>query len=227
MGNAREFKFGDRNLKIFLDGEADESVFREVFLDRDYMCLDDQIREASTIVDIGGHLGFFAMYAGILNPSARIFVYEPDERNFGILKRHLKENRIDNVMAKNVAVVGSGADNAKMRDFYLNEDSHNHSLLDLEGRVKVVKVPVKSFSSVIGEGKDLVKMDCEGGEFEIFEGIDKGVLDRVGGFYVEYHEYESGMKVDSIVNVLREGGFKIRKTPSRYDKRMGFVLGLR
>jgi hypothetical protein len=49
---------------------------------------------AERIVDCGANIGFFAVHAGLLFPNAKIICYEPEGKNFDILKRNLSLNGI-------------------------------------------------------------------------------------------------------------------------------------
>jgi len=45
-------------------------------------------------VDCGANIGFFAVHAGLLFPNAKIVCYEPEGKNFEMLKRNLLLNGI-------------------------------------------------------------------------------------------------------------------------------------
>jgi len=230
---SREYKFGRQLYKLNLRSEADESVFREVFLDRDYMVVDDIISEASDcVLDIGAHIGLFSMYARGLNENVKIFAYEPAPDNFSVMKEHFKENHIENVFAKNVAVSGKDGESI----LFMSEDSHNHSILNFFKKpIKEVKVPTVSMIRIFERdlGKrgvnycDLVKMDCEGAEFEILSSMSSELFKKTGSFYIEYHEYLPQNNKDDLVKILQKNGFKTRVVGSRYDKKLGFILAYR
>src|SRR5262245_3883794 len=61
-----------------------------VFVRQEYGAL----KEFRTIVDIGAHLGVFAVYAASSCPDARIYCYEPEERNFDQLKFNVSLNEL-------------------------------------------------------------------------------------------------------------------------------------
>ena len=86
MMKERKVKIFAKELVFDLPGEADESVFDEVFRDREYRMVDSIISKAKTIFDVGAHIGLFSVYAGVLNPSARIMAFEPSEVNFALMK---------------------------------------------------------------------------------------------------------------------------------------------
>lgn len=230
----REYKFGRQVFKLNLKSDADKSVFHEIFVDRDYMVVDDIVSEASgVILDIGSHIGLFSMYARGLNDNVKIFAYEPAPENFSAMKSHFKVNKIEGVVVKNVAVTGKDGETV----LFLSEDSHNHSIWNLFGDVKLkqVKVPTVSMAKIFErdfvkqgvEFCDLVKMDCEGAEFEILESMSADVFKKTGAFYIEYHEYLDGKKHEDLVKILQKNGFKTRVTKSRYDNKLGFIFAYR
>jgi hypothetical protein len=79
-------KFQGKELFLALDSEADESVYEEIFVDRDYRLLDEYFKKAKLIVDIGAHIGLFSLYASVMAPAAKIISYEPEESNYAKLK---------------------------------------------------------------------------------------------------------------------------------------------
>src|SRR3989339_2249547 len=90
----QDVRFQNSYLKLELESDADQSVFREIFLDRDYLMCEDVIKKAKVILDIGAHIGLFSIYCRCLNNGVKIFSYEPDERNYLILKKNLDINKI-------------------------------------------------------------------------------------------------------------------------------------
>jgi FkbM family methyltransferase len=226
----REYKFGRQVLKLNLKSEADESVFHEIFVNRDYVVVEDIVSEAgAAILDIGAHIGLFSMYARGLNDNVKIFAYEPAPENFAAMKEHFKENHISGIVVKNVAVTEKEGETV----LFLSEDSHNHSIWNLFGtKMRQVKVPTVSMAKIFERDLakqgvnfcDLVKMDCEGAEFEILESMKAEVFKKIGSFYIEYHEYVDGKKGENLVKILQRNGFKVRITKSRYDNRLGFIF---
>ena len=218
-----------RRLKVFgkevvfeLESEADQSVFEEVFVDRDYRLLDEVIGKATgLIVDGGAHIGCFSVYAAMQNSKARILAYEPEERNFALLKENLRVNECRNVDCKNLAIwKWEGA-----KDLFLSEDSHNHSFLG-DGATK--KVNCTTLDKILNKRWkdwkcDLVKMDVEGAEFEILENLSEEVFKKVKVWCIEYHEYWD-FKLQSLTAILQKNGLKVKTFPSRYDSRMGLII---
>lgn len=226
----KNLKIFGRNLDLNLPDEAAFWVYEEIFEDRWYRVIDDVLKGASVILDVGAHIGFFVIYARLLNARAKVFAYEPLETNFSVMKENLKRNGFSDVACKNVAVCASFG----MREIYVNEDSHNHSfyLVPVSGEKK--KVNILSIVSILEKLRkegilniDLVKLDCEGSEFEILQSLKIEHFVRIRCFYIEFHEYEEGMERQKLVKILQSAGYKVKIWPSKFDERMGFILAKR
>lgn len=246
----KHVKIFGKDIEVFVESDADNSVFEEIFVDKDYGLCDEVIKKAGAsgvvgaILDIGAHKGYFSIYASVLcGANVKIFAYEPEEKNFAALKENLKMNRVKNVFAKNVAVTG----NDGMRELFLSVDSHNHSvfgeamaeqvdIVDDESVASSRKVNCVSFQTIVEkhlvregcENIDLVKMDCEGAEFEILESLDSYVnaaeiFKKIKSFCLEYHEFLPEMRAEKLVNIFKKYGYKVDAKKSHYDSRMGFI----
>lgn len=238
MAHIEKVSINNRQLQIPIHNEGDLSVFREIFLDRDYGLLKDLIGDATEpILDIGAHIGLFSLYANALNPQVQIYAFEPDETNFKALKENLALNHVKNVFPKNVAVSSESGP----REIHISEDSHNHSFFDtrqdpddsLEPTPsKTRKIQAISLYDIFSSNRakfgiekySLIKLDCEGAEFEIFNSLTPEHLNLAAAYYVEYHEFIPDFHASDLVKILQRAGFKVSSTPSRYDLRMGFIF---
>jgi len=238
MSHKKRIVYNKKNIEIEINSDADESVFGEIFQEREYKILEPIIEKANgAILDIGAHTGMFSIYCAALNSAVKIFAYEPDEANFTTMKENFRLNNVKNVKAKNVAVGASLGE----RVLYLSRDSHNHSILSVEAtgdfsgeEVKVQAVNLERiFAQNHLEKVNLVKMDCEGAEFEIleslFESADGGraIFSKIENFYVECHRYTQEMNPVKLMEIFKRAGYKTEMWSNHYDKRMGFILARR
>jgi FkbM family methyltransferase len=69
-------------------GTSDIDVYEQVFLWREYQCL-DALREASLVVDCGANVGFSSAYFLSRFPTANVIAIEPDTANFAQMERNL------------------------------------------------------------------------------------------------------------------------------------------
>ena len=205
--------------------EGDYAIAHELFLDHQYRYCDEVLKKAkNAVIDIGGHLGFFSLYASLLNPKVPIYSFEPHVGNFELLKKNLKDNRVRNVTAKNLAVSNEVGE----VDLLLSQEDLNHSIVRaIEPTDEVQKVQTITLEKVLDRHHighcDLLKIDCEGAEFAILEGAPKSVYDRVSNIFLEYHDWVPGKNHRDLKKRLESHGFKVQDFPNSKMPELGFL----
>jgi len=219
-------KINKNRIVMNLNSDADRSVFEEVFRDLDYKIVDTQIAGAGNlIIDIGAHIGCFSLYCRCLNSSVKILAYEPEAENFNNLKENIRKNNFHDIQVKNLAV----SDRDGQKNIYISDDSHNHSLIKEIEHTNELKVQTIGINRILDRQElvDLIKIDCEGAEFEIIQTITPENFKKIKTLYIEYHEFNDRQNHQTLVDILKKNNFKISKKPSHYDRRMGFILAER
>jgi FkbM family methyltransferase len=175
-------------------GPVDESIVRDV-CERDIYRLVDVKTPPQTILDIGAHIGCFSALAAHRWPKARIVACEPDLANYVLLDHHLKpylaRRQIEVV---NKAVLG---ENVAETDFWVVADkaqrnSGGGSCCRQEqgaSKARLKAIPIAQLWRDYGlTSCDLLKLDCEGSEYSILEGLRQAeLLPRVGRIVGEWH----------------------------------------
>ncbi len=241
----QKISFNGHTYKITIRDVADKSVAAEIFKLREYRIAEEVIKSATnSILDIGAHSGLFTIYARALNPDVFIVAVEPESANLALLKEHIKENGLANIKI----IAGAIARAAGRRQLIISADSHSHALVEEKKKSKLTTATVQaqplgnllaSFqpafvpSSSRGETGpplaekisrvDLVKMDIEGGEYEVIEGLGPEDYKKIGAIIMEYHNYNR-RNYQEIEERLRENGFGVQVFPSKFDKKMGFLF---
>jgi FkbM family methyltransferase len=139
------------------------------------------------VIDIGANIGVFALWAS--SKGASVTCYEPGPDTFDCLVRNAAGRPIEVMHA---AVVGHSHSGGMVRLYLHEERSTRNTLLGREigsGQelTSHVDVPAVSIDKVLADGCDLLKVDCEGAEFDIFDGIDVAVLRQTQRVVVEFH----------------------------------------
>lgn len=198
------------------EGTQDGLAYKEVILDNEYR-LPDKFAHTDVIVDIGAHIGCFAI-ACLLRGAGRVACYEPDPDNFDMLRRNLGPYA-DKVELHNAAVWRSDVDQnlfLTQRDPALTAMSHT---LYTDGK------PVESvrFDTVMKTypACRLVKLDCEGAEFPILFTSKElgGVKEIVGEAHLKMLALNTPYEQTSeaLVKRLRELGFVAKWIPHHRD----------
>lgn len=175
----------------------DTGVFAEVFCDRFYALDEEVIRrlEASgsrlRIVDLGANIGLFGAWVLATLPPSSLLAFEPDPASLAHYERFLSLNpgarewRL--VRACAGARTGEGT-------FLPYQDSQSRMIKTGEAHgLPTVTVPVVDVLPEL-RGVDILKMDIEGGEWDILEDARFGDASP-GVVLMEYHP--SGDIVDA------------------------------
>jgi FkbM family methyltransferase len=141
-------------------------IYKEIFVDRCYDVILD--RAAPVILDIGANSGLFALRLKQLYPSAKIACYEPFPPNFVQLENTIAVNGLNEVTPLQKAV---GAHRGRAKLFIHKRNMGGHSFYAAEAHntdhVDVEVIDVPSILGDLQQQVDLLKLDCEGAEFDI------------------------------------------------------------
>ncbi len=69
-------------------GTSDPVVFRQIFIEREYACLDD-LPDPGLVIDCGANVGYSSAYFLSRFSTCRVVAVEPDPDNFRVLERNL------------------------------------------------------------------------------------------------------------------------------------------
>jgi len=168
------------------------SEFKEVFLGENY--LKPFRMECSgeyTVIDVGANVGFFSLFAYERFPNAKIFSFEPVPNNFEKLKRHIIKNGCDRIHCYLQAVAKGNGKNTIWAD-PTQEITTNASIRNSIKQGQQIEIETISLSGIFNHLKigvcDLLKLDCEGAEFEIIYETPIDVLKNVKRLAREVHQ---------------------------------------
>lgn len=167
--------------------------------------------EVRTIVDVGANLGFFSLAARSFYPHARIYAYEPNPRILPLLRANAAAVDVQ-VFAE--AVGGRGG------TVMLRDDGPSNQARVMEGLADGHAVPQVTMETVMeraGGAVDLLKLDCEGAEWEILRPAPW--WKAVRNVRMEYHLFR-GETVEQATGALEELGYQVTRL-----RRMGGQAG--
>lgn len=206
-------------LLFFIKTRNDRHVYTEIFSKIDAYRLEvvKELIKAGTVVDIGAHKGLFTCFAA--RYAERVIAFEPDPANFRFLSRNIRINRLHNVSLYNEAV----SDEEGIQNFIVSDRStasHTFYPSAHTGQGREIAVTCKSIDQVIrahGLKKiSVLKMDCEGSEYDILYQISDRSLASIDTLLIEIHESPTiPHKKDELVDCLKRRHFEVRE----YDHR--------
>jgi FkbM family methyltransferase len=177
-----------------------ETCFFEVIMDDTYGLRHLRHENIKTILDIGGNVGFFSLTAREAFPKATIHVYEPNPAVLPYLTAH--------AAAANSRIFAEAVGAEPGRVTLTDEDYVNmRSRIDAAGNIP--QVAFRTALERIGGHCDLVKLDCEGAEWQIL--TDFEAWQNVDYLTMEYHLSDTSYRHDDIVEALARINFNVRK----------------
>ncbi|MBN1439935.1 MAG: FkbM family methyltransferase [Anaerolineales bacterium] len=205
-------------------------IIKETCLDRDYEMDLPAWCEEWTVMDIGAGLGDFSIRAARGHPQRRIAAFEPFAESFDLLKENLLLNGIRNVQAFPLAV---GAHSGPMRLQTATGIAVQHSTAPGEGSAPSSALTVEGATLEEALRKagfarcDLLKVDCEGAEYEIFLGASDETLRRIERIAMEYHDGCTPHSHSELADFLRRKGFAVTLRDNPVHKHIGFLTAVR
>ncbi|MFR9166885.1 MAG: FkbM family methyltransferase [Dysgonomonas sp.] len=171
----------------------------EIFLEKTYLF--KASNEKPLILDCGANIGLSVIFFKQLYPNSRIIAFEADKDITKTLISNLHTFSYDDVEVIPKAVWTSNT--------VLGFDPDG----GVGGRVIEVSNPENKIDAVrlkdyLNTTVDFLKIDIEGAEYEVIEDC-KDKLVNVNNLFVEYHSYyKEEQKLDEILFILKQAGFK-------------------
>ncbi len=201
-----EFRSGAR---LESPSEIDlQFLFQEVWIDQIYTPTGYEIKDGDTVIDIGANIGVFAIFAATRAKNTTILAFEPFPENVRILIENVTNSGLQNVKVFPKAVAGT----SKERILEVSDSWIKHSLSRLDSTKEGISIRSISFDQVMKkiEKCDLLKIDCEGSEYEIFYGASRESMAKVKKIVGEFHNRdENGMNGRALCKFLESHGFRL------------------
>lgn len=178
----------------------DDRFIAEVLVKEEYRFLFNY----DTVVDLGANIGTFSLF---IYPYAKnIFAVEPNPKALFMLDRTIFDNHLSKIVTIERAIAGHDGDR-----FFIDADDKlkqygSGSLSDKTG----ITVKGITIETLMKEWKieyiDLLKVDIEGGEVELFESdAFRNVANKIGTIIGEYHDGERRAR---IARAISHSGFR-------------------
>ncbi len=212
-------------------------ILEEVFVQRlyaDYF----PFYQRNTILDIGGHFGYFALFAAMNSaPGTRVVTVEPSLRNVTVLRENLRAAGMTQIEV----VHGAVADKAGTLDLHVSK-AHNCSLYADHAKsfapgqaTSTERVTALTLADVLTQhdfdAVDVMKLDCEGAEYPIIYNSPADVLGRVRVIMMEFHDMKDAERSGPpMVRQLEAKGFRValfRHLPTNMNLNYGKIIAIR
>lgn len=197
-------------------------VFKEIFMADVYNigALMRVLPDDPLVIDIGANAGFFDILLLSKIKNAQIYAYEPLNSNIERMRSIASSNRrFDKSVTINPFAV-TGVSREMLRLYAQDTEDNQVVASSLKGfntdNTKELWIPAISFSEImanIPRAKiDLLKMDCEGSEYDIILNTPADIMRRVERMLIEVHDIDSQFNIDTMSRYLGELGYGVSYT---------------
>ena len=203
---------------------TDLMALTHVWVIQEYSNSDFDIHDNDIVIDVGAHIGLFALFASQSCKRGKIFCFEPIKENYELLVENINSNKIKNIIPFNFAVSNT-SDSVKI---FLNDDYSGHSMF-LETN-NFITVKSKSLHDIFSENNiqecNFLKLDCEGAEYEIINSLSSEFLNKIKKSAIEYHLADTHPELlQQLIKKLRKLSFTVN-TRSLFPD-IGFLFAIK
>jgi FkbM family methyltransferase len=158
--------------------------------------------------DVGANLGFFALLgAHMTGPEGRVLAFEPAPDNAAAIRHNAEVNALLNVEVVEKAVAAAGGEGR----LQVVDDQSWSKLEEYgahPGTEQVLDVPVIALDEEIAAGAlpppDVVKIDVEGAEIAVLEGMARTLAEHRPAIICELHDTHR-----EFVEHMRDAGYRV------------------
>lgn len=180
--------------------------------------LTDGIDRSDVVIDVGAHMGFFAI--PVSTQVEKVIAYEPSPANFALLLRNIDKNSTYNVLASNRAV--GDIDGPVSLNLGVQGTTGHSIVYKKRGGIKL-EVISQSITQVLRKYKpSVLKLDCEGAEWLILDRNNLSSFSKVRLMVVELHRVRQH-NLPGLLKDLHHAGFKTHaKSNSWFTKLIAY-----
>lgn len=178
-----------------------------------------QVKKGDAVLDIGANTGYYTLiFAKIVGDDGKVFAFEPDPNNFALLKKNVEINNYKNVVVVQKAVSNKAG---KINLYLCESNKGDHRIYDShDGRKSIEIEAVKLDDFLKNENIDFIKMDIQGAEGGVLEGMSN-LLDKDVKIVTEFWPYGLrmfGSDPKECLKLLIEHGFKLYCIDEKEEK---------
>jgi FkbM family methyltransferase len=198
-------------------GSGDRFIACRALVHRTHLSEGQKLNRGGVVIDVGANIGAFTILAARhVGPSGRVIAIEPEAGNYKQLVANVALNEPAGVETHQLAVgaregtvqLRTGV-RASLASFYAEVDHHRQ-----DGQVQDVRM--RPLEALMDEARidrcDLLKLDCEGAEYDILFNMQPSVAERIAQISLEAHKVE-GRHPQELGERLRTLGYQVRPGP--------------
>ena len=162
-----------------------------------------------TVIDVGANIGDSSIYFA-LKGAKKVIAIEPLPQNFRLAKKNIELNNLNN----KIDLLLSGC--SKNQGFLVVDDEKDGAGSNLKKSISGSKIPLITLADIVSKyeiSSAVLKLDCEGCEYDSIMTADQSLLSKFTHIQIEYHYGYKNLK-----NKLENCGFEVTITDPHYIK---------
>lgn len=187
------------------------------------------IKDSSSILDIGAHVGSHSVMYKFLNPSLEIHAFELQTMMYELLKKNIHINSLKNIHSFNCAVghrvrtitidnlITDGPNSYKKYSYHDGQDYNFGGISLGYGEVEQLMITIDSLKL---KSCDFIKIDVEGSETLVLMGAIETIEKYRPAIFFEENYKQTNEYISSLIN--EDLGLDKLPTPSDFLRDLGY-----
>jgi FkbM family methyltransferase len=215
-----------KRLRFEVRSAMDVWSIKETFIDRFYEKYGCPVMDGWVVMDIGGGIGDFSIFASHGFPANKVYAFEPYPGSFNLLVGNLNRNHITNVQAFQEAIwsisgkLALDTSTGEPVQFISRE-------VGIETVNNKINVPCASFQEIMDrmgiQHCDLLKIDAEGAEYAILFNTPDVALEKIDRIVMEYHDAITSYTHIDLVRFLEAKGYRVNAVENVVHPELGYL----
>lgn len=169
------------------------------------------IQQNNTVLDIGANIGLHSLYfSELVGNAGSVISYEPVQQNFVLLEQNVKQNGYNNIEIRNIAL-GNKNEAIGISIDVNSSNPGSYNLFDNDGQVMI---NCRIGDEVVDQPVDFIKIDVEGYEAFVIDGLTKTIrrdLPKILFEYDPFYHHKTKLPKDFIFQKLLKLGYTFYK----------------
>lgn len=163
--------------KMFLDeGDSLDLSIRGIYGELDTKIVKNEIKSGDIVIDVGANIGYYTLiFAKLVGDKGKVIAFEPEPKNFEILKKNIEINNLTNVVVEQKIISNI---NGKRKLFLADTGIVGHHTNPLKNSTNFIEIDSTTLDDYLAKDSlsdkiNFIKIDVEGGELQVLEGSKK------------------------------------------------------
>jgi FkbM family methyltransferase len=223
------------NQKMYLDKwDSLDLLENRVYGELDTKIVKKIVKTGDIVLDLGANIGYFTiLFAKLVGINGKVIAFEPELKNFKILKKNISENKFNNVILENKAVsdkngmsvLFTGTKSSGANRIYEPKKAQEWREKEKQQEFEKKEIETVSIDTFLIQKKikyvNFIKMDIEGGEFFALKGMKDVLKNPDLKIFMEWDRpalEDSGIKPLEVLELLKQENFIVYYVHDKKNK---------